>query len=405
MSKPTISGFSAAHLPFGIFSTSARSPRVGVAYQDWIIDMTALAETGIFAFDTSVFYESTLNAFIALGKDVTIFARTQVQGFLSKEQDIPPAGNELFVDRKTARLHLPLAIGDYTDFYSSREHAENVGKLFRDPENALLPNWRHLPVGYHGRASSIVVSGTDIRRPKGQVKPNRYPTPRYEPTSRLDFELELAFVIGKDSQLGRPVPIAEAEDYIFGVALFNDWSARDIQKWEYVPLGPFLGKNFASSISPWITPLEALSEHRAPGPPQEPAPLEYLLTLNRYNLDIQLEVKLTTANGHGKILSRSNAKHLYWSMAQQLAHHTVNGCNMRVGDVLASGTISGPDEFSYGSLLELSKGGRSPINIAPGVDRTFLEDGDILTLSAWAGEGGGRIQLGEVVGTVLPAIL
>ncbi|MEO0731855.1 MAG: fumarylacetoacetase, partial [Bacteroidota bacterium] len=320
--------FTIHNLPWGIFSPPGQSRHVGVAIGNRILDMSAVAKLGLFDFDGSVFSEPVLNPFIALGKQVTTRARSQVQSWLG-QADGPLNKPALFVPMAEATLHLPLDIGDYTDFYSSIEHATNVGKLFRDPENALLPNWLHLPVGYHGRASSIVVSGTPVRRPQGQVKTNQMETPAFQASNRLDFELEMAFVIGKDSALGQPVSVDEAEDYIFGLALFNDWSARDIQKWEYVPLGPFLGKNFTSTLSPWIIPLEALDPFRIDGPVQEPTPLPYLRTTGRKNYDIQLEVALQTPEGTETIISRSNFGFMYWNMCQELAHHTVNGCNVR----------------------------------------------------------------------------
>jgi fumarylacetoacetase len=383
---------------YGIFSYPNESPRVGVRVDDRVLDLSVLAELDIFDFDSSVFYEPFLNEFIALGKEVHDRARAQVQEWLTGN----PTHPEAFLDLDQVNLHLPVRIGDYTDFYSSIEHATNVGKLFRDPENALLPNWRHLPVGYHGRASSIVVSGTDIRRPSGQVKTNDMAAPEFRPSDRLDFELELAFIVGKDSVLGQPVPVDEAEDYIFGIALFNDWSARDIQKWEYQPLGPFLGKSFASSLSPWITELVDLTPFRVPGPVQHPAPLPYLASGDRApNLDLELEVTLTPTNGIPTVISRSNTKHLYWSMAQQLAHHTSNGCNVRVGDLMASGTISGKDPSSYGSLLEISEGGRKPLTLEDGTERTFLADGDTVTLRAFGERNGVRMALGEVAGRLV----
>ena len=374
-----------------------------MAYGNHVIDLAALSEHGVFDFDSSVLYEEVLNPLIELGKSVTNTARTQVLKLLLEEQSVLHRHPELFVSQADATLHLPVRIGDYTDFYSSIEHATNVGKLFRDPENALLPNWRHLPVGYHGRASSIVVSGTDIRRPYGQVKPNHYDAPAYEASSRLDFELEMGFIIGKDSELGQPISIDEAKDYIFGLVLVNDWSARDIQKWEYQPLGPFLGKNFATTISPWVVPLEALAPHRTPGPEQQPQPLPYLQQARgKANVDIELSVDLRLNDGSHHRICESNTKHLYWSMAQQLAHHTVNGCNVRVGDLLASGTISGPTPGSYGSLLELAEGGRKQLQFGDQT-RTFLEDGDQVILKAAAGHGERRVGFGEAAGCILPA--
>jgi fumarylacetoacetase len=298
---------------------------------------------------------------------------------------------------------MPVTVGDYTDFYASKEHATRVGSLFRDPENALPPNWLHLPIGYHGRASSVVVSGTEIIRPQGQFKKHGDPGPRFGPSQRLDYEYELGAVIGKDSALGRPIPIEEAEDYIFGFVILNDWSARDIQKWEYQPLGPFLGKNFATSISPWIIPLDALHEARVALPQQDPTPLPYLVRQRGRpaNFDIDLTTELVTGEGSRTVISRGNASTLYWSFAQQVAHHTINGCNLRVGDILGSGTISGPSQETAGCLLELTMGGREPITLSDGTQRTFLEDGDTIILRAQAGE----LDFGEVRGTIHPAKL
>lgn len=383
---------------YGIFSYQNESPRVGIRHGDRVVDLSVLAELGVFDFDSSVFYEPFLNEFMALGRAVHKRARQQVQSWLEGNADHP----EAFLSVDEVTMHLPVRIGDYTDFYSSIEHATNVGKMFRDPENALLPNWKHLPVGYHGRASSIVVSGTDIKRPSGQVKTNTMDAPDFRPSERLDFELEMAFVISKDSTLGESIPVDEAEDYIFGIALFNDWSARDIQKWEYVPLGPFLGKSFASSLSPWITELDDLAPFRTQGPAQDPKPLPYLASrVERPNFDIVLEVTLTPKNGTPTVISRSNTKYLYWSMAQQLAHHTSNGCNVRVGDLMASGTISGKDASSYGSLLEISEGGRKPFTLADGSERAFLADGDTVTMRAWGERDGVRVELGSVEGQIV----
>lgn len=396
-------------MTYGIFSYPNESPRVGIRHGDRVVDLSVLAELGVFDFDSSVFYEPFLNEFMALGREVHRRARTQVQSWLKDNA----LHQEAYLSVDEVTMHLPVRIGDYTDFYSSIEHATNVGKMFRDPENALLPNWKHLPVGYHGRASSIVVSGTDIKRPSGQVKTNSMDAPDFRPSERLDFELEMAFVIGKDSTLGAPIPIDEAEDYIFGIALFNDWSARDIQKWEYVPLGPFLGKSFASSLSPWITELDDLAPFRVPGPAQDPSPLPYLasrpdkiedsvaLHVERPNFDIVLEVTLTPKNGIPTVISRSNTKYLYWSMAQQLTHHTSNGCNVRVGDLMASGTISGKDASSYGSLLEISEGGRKPFALADGSERAFLADGDTVTMQAWGETDRVRVELGKVIGRIV----
>jgi len=403
ISIPQDSDFSLHNLPWGIFSFPGESPRVGIAVGDHILDMSKVGELGLFDFDATVFYEPVLNPFMALGRDVTSRARALVQGWLQDEQGPLANDPDLFVDRLSATVHLPVHIGDYTDFYSSIEHATNVGKLFRDPENALLPNWRHLPVGYHGRASSIVVSGTPIHRPWGQVKTNTMEGPDHQPSNRLDFELEMGFIICEDSTLGQPVSVFDAEDYIFGMVLFNDWSARDIQKWEYVPLGPFLGKNFASTMSPWVVPFLALEPFRVAGPKQDPEVLPYLQIQGLNNYDIKLEVVITPKEGTPTTVSRSNFKYMYWNMAQQIAHHTVNGCNLRTGVLMASGTISGKDESSYGSLLEIAHGGRKPFSLADGQERTFLEDGDTVTLRGWADKDGVRVGFGEAVGTILPA--
>jgi fumarylacetoacetase len=394
--------FSIHNLPWGIFSLPGETPRVGVAYLDQIIDMTVVAEMGLFHFDTSVFYEDHLNPFISLGKEVTSGARTLVQRWLEEDSALTKYP-DAFVPQAVATMHMPMRVGDYTDFYSSIEHATNVGKLFRDPENALLPNWRHLPVGYHGRASSIIVSGVDIHRPKGQVKPNTADTPIFQPSARLDFELEMGFVIGKESELGDSISTSQAPDYIFGLVLFNDWSARDIQKWEYVPLGPFLGKSFASSVAPWIVPLEALEPFRVAGPTQDPEVLDYLKSEGNHNYDVKLEVTLTPEGGKEQVISKSNFGYMYWNMPQQLAHHTVNGCNVRVGDLMASGTISGKDESSYGSMLEISQGGRKPIELEDGVTRTFIEDHDTVTMRGYAEKDGIRVGFGEVTAKILPA--
>jgi len=397
------SDFTIHNLPWGIFSMPGESPRVGVAVGDQILDMVAVAELELFDFDVSVFYEDKLNAFIGLGKEITKAARTQVQGWLRDEQGPFANKPDIFVPQAEATMHLPVSVGDYTDFYSSIEHATNVGRMFRDPENALLPNWRHLPVGYHGRSSSIVPSGVPIHRPKGQTKPPTAAAPVYKPSGRLDFELEMGFIIGKDSSLGEQITTENAEEHIFGLALFNDWSARDIQKWEYVPLGPFLGKSFASTLAPWIVPLEALEPFRIAGPVQDPAVLPYLRYEGEKNYDIHLEVAITPEGGDEQIVSRSNFGFMYWNMCQQLAHHTVNGCNVRVGDLMASGTISGKDESSYGSMLEISKGGKQPFAMDNGDTRSFIEDGDTVTLRGWGEAGNVRVGFGEASATVLPA--
>ncbi|MBO0322935.1 fumarylacetoacetase [Muricauda sp. CAU 1633] len=400
---PENSDFSIHNIPFGIFSTEDRSPRVGVAVGDHILDLAAVAELDVFDFNTAVLEKDTLNDFISLGKEITSRVRKKIQYWLKDDTSELAGKPKLFVKQSDARMHMPIQIGDYTDFYSSIEHATNVGKMFRDPENALLPNWKHIPVGYHGRASSIIVSGQPIHRPKGQTLPKDADAPVFGPTQRLDFELEMGLVCGKDTNLGDSVSTAEAEDYIFGLVLFNDWSARDIQKWEYVPLGPFLAKNFASSISPWIVTLEALEPFRVAGPKQEPKVLLYLEYPGDKNYDINLEVGITPEGSEETTVCHSNFKHMYWNMAQQLAHHTVNGCNINVGDVMASGTISGKDEKSYGSMLELAWMGTKPVTMKDGSERKFIHDGDTVTLRGYAKNGDIRVGFGEVTTKVLPA--
>jgi fumarylacetoacetase len=405
---PPNSDFTIANLPFGIFSTADNpEPRVGVAVGEQILDMVMASNWALFDHfldwnQKKAFEQPYLNDFIRLGRPVW----QEVRRVLQHELTTPNAAlrqieRYAFVPQREAIMHMPVQIGDYTDFYSSIDHATNVGKMFRDPANALLPNWRHLPVGYHGRASSVVVSGTPIRRPQGQMMPKGATEPVFGPSRRLDFELETAFIIGKDTPLGTSVGTADFDEHVFGMVLFNDWSARDIQGWEYVPLGPFLGKSFASSMSPWVVTMAALAPFRVAGYVQQPTPLPYLQDSNPTpNLDIHLEVGLTLANSSETIISRSNQRFLYWSQAQQLAHHTINGCNLRLGDLMASGTISGPDRASWGSLLELSWGGAEPITLADGQVRSFLEDGDTLTLRGWAGEGDRRVGFGEVVGRI-----
>lgn len=398
--------FSIYNLPFGIFSVEKKSKRVGIAIGDKVIDLFKLAKMGVFAdiiVNPKVFRKNTLNAFIRLGKPVTNDVRERVQLWMSTEGS-PIHKNEkaLLVSLSAVKMHMPVKIGDYTDFYSSIEHATNLGMMWRDPENALLPNWRHLPVGYHGRASSIVLDGQAIRRPKGQVKPQDGP-PVFQACASLDFELEMAFIIGKGNKLGKAISTKKAEEHIFGMVLFNDWSARDIQKWEYVPLGPFLGKNFASSISPWVVTLEALAPFRVAGPKQEPPVLPYLQYEGDRNIDINLQVSITPENQEENIVSNSNYKYMYWNKAQQLAHHTVGGCNVKIGDMMASGTISGKDEHSYGSMLEISKGGKNPKTLSDGTTRKFIHDGDTVTLRGYAEKEGMRVGFGEVRTKVLPA--
>ncbi|MEL7223136.1 MAG: fumarylacetoacetase [Bacteroidota bacterium] len=400
------SDFSIYNLPFGIFSTADKTPRVGIAIGDQIVDLCYLTREGLFAdlrFDSWVMERDNLNHFIALGKAITNKVRLRVQEWLCDKNSLLAQAPEALVAMTAAQMHLPVRVGDYTDFYSSIEHATNVGKMFRDPENALLPNWRHIPVGYHGRASSIIPSGVNIRRPKGQVMPKDATAPVYQASQRLDFELEMAFIIGKENELGEPISTAEAASHIFGMVLFNDWSARDIQKWEYVPLGPFLGKSFASSASPWVVTMEALAPFRVAGPKQNPAVLPYLEYEGAQNYDIHLDVIIKTEDGTENIVSQSNFQYMYWNMLQQLAHHTVNGCNVRVGDMLASGTISGKDESSYGSMLEISWAGSKPLTMKDGSKRKFIHDGDTVIMRGHAEKDDIRVGFGEVNTKVLPS--
>ena len=403
VSIPNNSDFSIHNLPFGVFSIGNSTKSLGIAIGAHIVDLHYWSQLGCFkeiTLQNDVFAAETLNNFISLGKTVTNAIRNKVQEILCNPESPLKNDPRALVAQSEATMHLPVAIGDYTDFYSSIEHATNVGKMFRDPANALLPNWRHLPVGYHGRASSIVVSGTPIRRPHGQVLPKGEEIPVFQASARLDFELEMAFIIGKESALGDTISTTEAEDYIFGMVLFNDWSARDIQQWEYVPLGPFLGKNFGSSISPWVVTLEALAPFRVQGPAQEPQPLPYLQSAGMNNYDIALEVAIQPEDALETIVSRSNFKYMYWNMAQQLAHHTVNGCNVRVGDMMASGTISGHTEDSYGSMLELSWMGTKPLKMADGSERTFIRNNDTVIMRGVASRGDVRVGFGEVSGKI-----
>ncbi len=402
---PENSDFTIYNLPYGIFSDK-RKPRIGVAIGEKILDLAAVARLGHFdkiTKERKVFQQDTLNDFISLGKAKTNAVRAKIIKLLTSNRSPLKNNNRVFVSQSAATMHLPVKVGDYTDFYSSIEHATNIGKMFRDPKNALLPNWRHIPVGYHGRASSIVVSGTPLHRPKGQVMPKDAKVPVFQPSARVDFELEMGFIIGKDNALGNTVSTKKAEDHIFGMVIFNDWSARDIQKWEYVPLGPFLGKSFGSSISPWVVPMEALDPFRTRGPKQDPKVLPYLKYTGKQNYDIQLEVGITPKKGEETVVCRSNFKYMYWNMLQQLAHHTINGCNMRVGDILASGTISGKDETSYGSMLELSWAGSKKLKMSDGSDRVFINDYDTVTMRAFAKNKEIRVGFGQVSGTILPS--
>lgn len=407
ISIPNQSDFTIYNIPFGIYSTAKTKPRVCIAIGDQILDLVKANNLGIFKelkIKKSIFKNATLNDFIALGKKKTNKVREIIQKELCDEHSMLRNNKKLFLLQSDVQLHLPIAIGDYTDFYSSIEHATNVGMMFRDPENALLPNWKHLPIGYHGRTSSIVVSGENLHRPKGQVMPPNSDSPVFKESALVDFELEMGFIIGKNTTLGEKINTAEAENYIFGKVLFNDWSARDIQKWEYVPLGPFLAKNFGSSMSPWVVTLEALEPFRVQGPEQEPKVLPYLEYDGLKNYDIHLEVAIQPKNEVETIVSHSNFKYMYWNMSQQLAHHTSNGCNLKIGDLMASGTISGKEPNSYGSMLELSWGGKNPLTLKNGEKRKFIEDFDTVIMRGYCEKDSIRVGFGEVKSQLLPAL-
>lgn len=403
------SDFSIYNIPFGVAFIAEEYPTCVTRIGDTVVDLAMLYEAGYLdnlGLEENVFEAMVLNPFIELGKEITVPVREHIQKLflegsdLSKDTDLQA---NAFFDLNDVQMMLPVHIPNYTDFYSSIEHATNVGKMFRDPENALLPNWRHLPVGYHGRSSSIVSSGTALHRPKGQTKPADSDMPVFGPSKRLDFELEMAFITNTYTELGDSVTTENAEDHIFGMVLFNDWSARDLQKWEYVPLGPFLAKNFGSSVSPWIVTLEALDPFRVAGPKQDPEVLPYLKYEGEKNFDINLQVGLTPQDSEETVVCNSNFKYMYWNMAQQLAHHTVNGCNIEVGDMYASGTISGKDENSYGSMLEISWSGQKPVKLKDGQERSFIEDYDTVTMRGWSEKDGKRVGFGEVVTQILPA--
>lgn len=409
---PLNSDFPLENLPFGIAEVANGKTIAVTRIGNYIINLEKLQQSGIFNdldFDfEGVFGQSVLNNFIDMGKKAHRALREKLQeifseSYLSFPEKINSIKENVLISPESVKMLMPVKVTDYTDFYSSIEHATNVGTMFRDPSNALLPNWRHLPVGYHGRASSIVVSGTGIHRPKGQTMPQGAEKPVFGPTKMFDFELEMAFVVGKTTGLGDSVPAVEAEDYIFGFLLFNDLSARDIQSWEYVPLGPFLSKNFGSVVSPWIVTLDALEPFRVKGPDQEPEVLPYLKTEGLRNFDINLQVIIKPENGNENVVCRSNFRYMYWNICQQLAHHTVNGCNITTGDLYASGTISGPDTGSYGSMLELSWRGTKPITLSDGSERKFINDNDTLIIRGSAEKDGLRIGFGECVTRILPA--
>ena len=396
------SDFPVQNLPFGVFSSPGRSPRVGVAIGRDIVDVSVLTDAGVFkdlSLPADLFSAETLNPLLELGRPTWESVRRELSSLLSETTRRPSLPPEAFlVPMSEARMHLPVDVGDYVDFYSSLEHATNVGTLFRPDEPPLLPNWRHLPIGYHGRSSSIVVDGTPIVRPSGQRKPPQGDLV-FGPTERLDIELEVGFITGAGRAQGVPIMVDAAEDHIFGLVLVNDWSARDIQAWEYRPLGPFLGKSFATSISPWVVPLQALAPYRVTAPTQDPAPLPYLTLEPNRGIDMNLTVDL-----NGTTITTTNFRHMYWTMAQQLAHTTANGANVRAGDLFASGTVSGPEAKALGSLLEMTRNGIEPIQLDDGSSRAFLEDGDRITLRGWcSSDGAPRIGFGACRGVVAPA--
>lgn len=407
---PQNSDFSIHNIPFGVAVFNREYIACCTRIGDLVIDLATLYDYGFFdeieGLNENVFEAYTLNEFIELGKPVTNAVRLKIQELLLEGSSLShdeKTIEECFYDLDKVQMMMPLHVQNYTDFYSSIEHATNVGKMFRDPANALLPNWKHLPVGYHGRASSIVVSGINFHRPKGQMKPADAEKPIFGASKQLDFELEMAFVLNKNTEIGESISTQEAEDAIFGMVIFNDWSARDIQSWEYVPLGPFLGKNFCSSISPWVVTLEALEPFRTVSPKQEPEVLDYLKFEGDKNFDINLEVYLQPENGEENLICKSNYKYMYWNMTQQLAHHTINGCNVEVGDLYASGTISGSEPNSFGSMLELTWRGQNPLKLSDGTERKFIEDHDTIIMRGFSEKDGIRVGFGEVRGKVLPA--
>lgn len=405
---PQDSDFTLYNLPYGVFSTQGKQPRVGVAIGEYVLDLSVLEQVDLLPIKYGpVFAQDNLNDFIAQGPVHWQAVRTAVQTLLAadnprlREDDALRA--RALIPQNQVQMHLPVQITGYTDFYSSREHAFNVGSMFRGSENALMPNWSELPVAYNGRASSVVISGTDIIRPSGQTMPTGTHRPIFGPSQKLDFELEMGFIIGRKTLLGEPVPVDIAADYVFGMVLLNDWSARDIQQWEYVPLGPFNGKSFGTSISPWVVPMAALEPFRCSAVPQEPEPLAYLRTPDRYTYDIHLQVAFEV-NGHETLICESNFKYLYWGIEQQLAHHTVSGCNLQVGDLMGTGTISGPTQESLGSLLELNWNMTRTVPLKGGETRYFIEDGDTIIMRGFCEKEGIRIGFGEVRGTILPAL-
>lgn len=411
---PPESHFPIQNLPYGVFKPkSGGNARVGVAIGDMVLTLSTLQDAGLMRTTSldigNVFSQSSLNQFFSLGREAWAEVRSLIQNLLQADNPVLRDNDRLrslaLLPIKDVEMLLPVSIGDYTDFYSSKEHATNVGMMFRGKDHALQPNWVHLPVAYHGRSSSIVVSGTDIRRPKGQIKNADRSFPDYAASRLLDFELEMGFFIGTGNPIGDPIPIEKAMDHIFGMVLVNDWSARDIQRWEYVPLGPFLGKNFATSISPWVVTMEALEPFIGTGPQQDPEPLPYLKIDRNWTYDIHLEVTLQSERMEMPCrICRTNFKYIYWNINQQIAHHTINGCNLRSGDLLATGTVSGPQPESFGSMLELAWQGTKPIQFPNGETRKYIEDGDRITMTGWCQGDGYRVGFGELTGKILPTL-
>jgi fumarylacetoacetase len=402
------SDFPIQNLPYGVFSARGLAPRVGIAIGDYVLDLWELEQDGRLEVEIGTFAGSALNFFMQQGPKVWTRTRARISELLRADHPELRDNEELrklaLVPMADVKLHMPFMVAGYTDFYSSKEHATNVGVMFRGKDNALQPNWLHMPIGYNGRASTVVISGTKVRRPRGQLKPPNAEHPGFGPCKRLDFELEMGAVIGQPSPMGEMLTEAQAEAMIFGFVLLNDWSARDIQQWEYVPLGPFQGKAFATSISPWVVTREALEPFRLDGPRQDPAPLPYLRQVQPNNYDLELEVGLRAASmNEAQRICHTNFKYMYWSSVQQLVHHASCGCAMNVGDLLGSGTISGPEKSQRGSLLEISWNATEPIELASGIVRTFLEDSDSLVMRGWCQGDGYRVGFGEVEGTILPA--
>ena len=406
---PGDTDFPIQNIPFGVFLTRDDVITIGTRIGDYAIDLGALHQLGYFEgipLTDDIFLQDTLNDFISDGKKTWRLVRNRIAEIFdannTKLKDNKDHRNTVLFTLDEIEMQMPVQVGDYTDFYSSKEHATNVGTMFRDPDNALLPNWLHIPVGYHGRSSSIIPSGIPVHRPQGQIMPAGADEPVFGPSKLVDFELEMAFITTDANHLGEPIPVDEAEDYIFGMVLFNDWSARDIQKWEYVPLGPFLAKNFASSISPWIVTMDALEPFRTEGPKPEKELLPYLRFSGKKSFNINLEVAIQPDGAEETTVTRSNFKYMYWNMSQQLAHHTINGCPVNSGDMMASGTISGPTPDSYGSMLELSWRGEKPVKLKDGQERKFIEDNDTVIMRGYCQNGGARIGFGEIRTKLLP---